>query len=198
MSEPDWGHQYTITTEALIDLAEALPADNWARRVPATPAWTVHQVLAHSAGTPADFLAGNMDGAPGEAWTQAHVDARAGASPAELIAELRQSTLQVAPLLDARLSAFCYDRATHYADLCELAGVRPDEVHWRPLLESVAARRLKGRTLEVDDYELFRALFSRRSMAQLRAWNSGLDDAELAKLGMFGPREDDQPIPLGG
>jgi hypothetical protein len=49
--------------------------------------------------------------------------------------------------------------------------------------------------VDVDDYELFRALFSRRSMAQLRAWNSGLSEEELAGLGAFGPREDDQPIP---
>lgn len=195
MSEVDWGRQYTITTEALIELIQGLDETQLEARVPATPEWTVHDVLAHTAGTPADFLAGTMDGAPGRAWTQAHVDARRAASTDQLIAELRESTPALAPRLSARLSAFCMDRATHYADLCELLGTKPTEEHWRPLLAAARASRLGEQSVDVDDYELFRALFSRRSMAQLRAWNSGLSEEELAGLGAFGPREDDQPIP---
>lgn len=195
MTEPDWGHQYTLTTEALLQLVAGLTPWQWEQRVAATPDWTVHDVIAHTAGTPADFLAGNMAGAPSAEWTQAHVDARREATPEQLIEECRASTPLVAPRLNARLAAFCFDRATHYADLCEFVGRRPEPEHWRPLLESLSAVTLKDRTLDVDDYELFRGLVSRRSMAQMRAWNTGLSDAELEDLGLFGPREDDQPIP---
>ena len=48
---------------------------------------------------------------------------------------------------------------------------------------------------DVDPYELFRALFSRRSRAQMQAWGLPLSAEQLDELCIFGPREDDQPVP---
>jgi hypothetical protein len=50
--------------------------------------------------------------------------------------------------------------------------------------------------LTVDPYELFRGLGSRRSRAQMRAWNWTGDAAPyLESLPVLGPRDDDQPAP---
>lgn len=42
--------------------------------IPACPAWTLHDLLAHQVGVLQDVLTGNMDGAPGNAWTSAQVE----------------------------------------------------------------------------------------------------------------------------
>ena len=41
--------------------------------VPATPAWNVHDVVAHVSGIAVDGTTGNMAGAPGDEWTAAQV-----------------------------------------------------------------------------------------------------------------------------
>jgi hypothetical protein len=46
----------------------------------------------------------------------------------------------------------------------------PAEELWRPVLEMIAAWKLGEARVAVDDYELFRGLFSRRSRSQMRAW----------------------------
>ncbi len=48
---------------------------------------------------------------------------------------------------------------------------------------------------DVDDYELFRAVFSRRSRSQMQAWGLSRSPEQLDGLCIFGPREDDQPVP---
>jgi len=66
------------------------------------------------------------------------------------------------------------------------------------VLESIGPRSLgehADAVAAVPDYELFRAFFSRRSRAQTAAWNTGLDQETLDGLGIFGPRDDDQPVP---
>jgi hypothetical protein len=52
------------------------------------------------------------------------------------------------------------------------------------------------RELRADPYELFRGLLSRRSRAQMRAWDwAGDPGPYLESLPAFGPRDDDQPVP---
>ena len=46
----DWGALYREHVGAVCALATDLTADELAREVPATPAWTVHDVIAHLAG----------------------------------------------------------------------------------------------------------------------------------------------------
>jgi hypothetical protein len=138
-----------------------------------------------------------MDGAPGPDWSAVHVGERAALDVPTLIGELRSNApaVQAAAEGNAR-PAIVWDISVHLADLHEALGLgRPDDHLWRPVLAGVGPYRLGERTLEVDDYELFRGLFSRRSRSQLRAWGTGLTDAELDELPIFGPRDDDQPVP---
>jgi hypothetical protein len=210
----DWGLVYADCVTAIIDVADGLTPEQLAVTVPATPAWTVHEVLAHSAGAPADALAGRMDGAPTPAWTGRHVAERADASVADLVAELRATAAAAADSVrDNPRPALVWDKAVHLADLHEALGLgAPAEHTWADVLDGVAGWRLAelpltvqagqrtwgagGDEVVVTPYELFRALFSRRSRAQIRAWaGPGPTDDELDAVPVFGPREDDQPQP---
>ena len=183
--DTDWAEVYRANVAAVSALAGSLGTEDLARRVPATPDWTVHDVLAHLAGSPADLLGDRMDGAPSPEWTARHVDERAARTAEELVAELQGSVDGLVDTLDGVESpAIVWNLVVHHADLHEALGkgVPPEEM-WRPVLEAMAPRML-GHDAEafdgVPDYELFRALFSRRSRG----------------LCIFGPRGDDQPVPL--
>jgi uncharacterized protein (TIGR03083 family) len=196
----EWAEVYRANVDAVSALAGSLDAEDLARRVPATPDWTVHDVLAHLAGSPADLLADRMDGAPSDAWTARHVDERAARSAEELVEELQGSVdALVATLEGVESPALVWNLAVHHADLHEALGHgAPPEQMWRPVLEAIAPRML-GESAEafggVPDYELFRAIFSRRSRTQMTGWGTTLDPAALDGLCLFGPRDDDQPVP---
>jgi uncharacterized protein (TIGR03083 family) len=136
----DWGALYAGNVAAVTALAEGLGADRLAVQVPATPEWTVEQVLAHLAGGPADGVAGRMDGAPGRSWTARHVSERAGRSVAELVAEMRANVAPVTALVDGNpRPAIVWDVAVHHADLHEALGLgRLGDDLWRPVLDAVA------------------------------------------------------------
>jgi len=196
----DWSEVYRANVEAVCALVETLHAEDLSRLVPATPDWTVHDLLAHLAGTPADLLADRMDDAPSPAWTARQVDARAARSPADLVAELQSFVDAVVATLEGNeRPALVWDAAVHHADLHEALGKgAPPEQMWRPVLEALAPRML-GESAdavgEVPDYELFRAFFSRRSRTQMLGWGTPLEPAMLDGLCIFGPRDDDQPVP---
>jgi uncharacterized protein (TIGR03083 family) len=195
----DWGEVYRANIDAVTALAESLSTEELSTRVPATPDWTVHDVLAHLAGSPADALSGRMDGAPGPEWTQRHVGERAARGTAQLVAELRGSVDDVVASLDgSERPALVWNAAVHHADLHEALGKgAPPDRMWRPVLEAMAsslgndAEAMSG----VPDYELFRAFFSRRSRAQTAGWDTGLDQGTLDGFSIFGARDDDQPAP---
>jgi uncharacterized protein (TIGR03083 family) len=119
----------------------------------ATPGWTVHDVVAHLRGVCQDAVAGNMAGAPGEAWTAAQVERGRAKSVAQLVDEWATD----APLVEAVLSSpegpniwqAVADVHTHEADLCGALGRRaevPDAV-WRFLVGRVAGAPV-GRAAE--------------------------------------------------
>ena len=92
-----------------------------------------------------------------------------------------------------------WNLAVHHADLHEALGKpAPADRYWRPVLEGIARGALgehADAVSGVPDYELFRGFFSRRSRAQMAAWGTGLDQDTLDGLCIFGPRDDDQPVP---
>ena len=199
----DWAQVYRDNVDAVSALALSLDADELSRRVPATPDWTVHDVLAHLAGSVADLLAGRMDDAPSDAWTGRHVEERADRSVEDLVAELQDSLDDlVATLEGVESPALVWNCVVHHADLHEALGKgAPPERMWRPVLEAMAPRMLgedAGAVDGVPDYELFRAFFSRRSRTQMTGWGTSLDPATLDAMGIFGPRDDDQPVPERG
>jgi uncharacterized protein (TIGR03083 family) len=196
----DWADVYRSNVEAVTALAEGLTAEELSRRVPATPDWDVHDVLAHLAGSPADALTGRMDGAPSAAWTQRHVGERSARTVEELVAEIRGSVDGVLASLDGNDSpALVWNAAVHHADVHEALGLGLlPEPMWRPVLESIGPRSLgehADAVTAVPDYELFRGFFSRRSRSQMAAWDTSLDQDTLDGLCLFGPRDDDQPVP---
>ncbi len=196
----DWAALYRENVAAVTSLAGELAPAQLDSAVPATPAWTVRDLLGHLVGAPADAVAGRMDGAPGPEWTARHVAERRALTVDELVAELRSNVDAVAEsTIDNPRPAIVWDIAVHHADLHEALdrGALPDRL-WAPVLAAVAPMKLGaagGVPEEVDDYELFRALFSRRSRTQMQAWGLPLSSDQLDELCIFGPREDDQPLP---
>ena len=212
----DWGRLYRDNVEALTALAGDLREDQLSTHVPATPAWTVRDVYAHLAGGPADALSGRMDGAPGPEWTSRHVGERARLPLDVLVEEIRSQQDAVAEsVADQPSPALVWDVTVHHTDVHECLDLgRPPESLWRPVLDAAAPRmlqragvtvRCEGLVLgdpdaepavEVSAYELYRAIFSRRSRRQMGAWGSPAPGVEvLDLLCIFGPREDDQPQP---
>jgi uncharacterized protein (TIGR03083 family) len=196
----DWAEVYRDNVDAVTALAEGLPPDQLRLPVPATPEWDVHDVLAHLAGSPADALSGRMDGAPSQEWTARHVAERSASSTGDLVGEIRGSAEGVVASIEGTDSpALVWNLAVHHADLHEALGKgAPPERMWRPVLDAIAPRMLGKSAAAVDhvpDYELFRAIFSRRSRTQMADWAPALDPAWLDAICLFGPRDDDQPIP---
>ena len=196
----DWAELYRSNVDAVTALAGDLTPEQLSVQVPATPDWDVHDVLAHLAGSPADALSGRMDGAPSAAWTARHVAERRDRPPQELVAELRGSVDGVVASLDGNdRPALVWNAVVHHADLHEALGHAPlAEHYWRPVLEALAPRALgehADAVAGISDYEVFRALFSRRSRSQMAAWGTSLSQETLDAMCLFGPREDDQPVP---
>jgi hypothetical protein len=192
----DWGGLYRQHVAALSELAPTLSPEQLATSVPGTPAWTVHDVFAHLAGASSDAVTARMDGAPSPEWTARHVNERAHLPVADLVVELQSHQDAVADsVADNPRPAFVWNIVVHHADLRETLDLpRLPELLWLPVLEALAPRaEALGGT--VPPYELFRAFFSRRSRAQMQAWGTPLSAEELDELCIFGPRDDDQPIP---
>ncbi len=133
----DWAELYRANIDAVTSLAEGLSDDQLAVRVPATPEWSVREVLAHLAGSPADALSGRMDGAPGPEWTARHVAERSDADTGELVAEIRGVVDGVVASIEGNdRPALVWNVAVHHADLHEALGLgAPPEHMWQPVAE---------------------------------------------------------------
>jgi len=84
--------------------------------VPATPAWTVHDVVCHLVGIAADLNAGNFDADGPDAWTASQVQSRRNKTVADLAAEWEHEALQ----FEDGLRILGYEIGSHYvADLLQ-------------------------------------------------------------------------------
>lgn len=206
-------------------LAAGLTDEQLAAKVPATPGWSVHDVVAHLTGGAADVLAQRLDGAPGDSWTARHVAERRDRPVEELLAEWEQTAPAVETTLPDKHTGpnLAADAICHEADLREALGLpRIQREHWQLFLDVMGhypGRQLRDSAtlvisdelgqqwrcgsgdsvilLRADGYELLRALFSRRSRRQIAGWDwSPEPSAQLVdSFGAFGSRDDDQPIP---
>jgi uncharacterized protein (TIGR03083 family) len=181
------------------ELAATLGDDQLHLQVPATPRWTVHELLAHLVGCASDAINGRLDGVTSDQWTARHVRERRRKSVGELMAEWdRISAAADAGLTDDQLYGpnLAIDTICHEADLHEALGLpRVDREHWQPFLDVTMlylGRQLRRSTtllivddqgqqwscgsgepmtlLRADGYELLRANLSRRSLSQIAAW----------------------------
>ena len=193
----DWGDLYREHVAAVSALAPTLTDEQLATTVPGTPAWTVHEVLAHMAGAASDAVTGRMDGAPGPEWTSRHVSERAALPVAELVAELQSRQDAIAEsVVDNPRPALVWNIAVHHADLHEALGLPRMPEHALAADQPRRSRRAPGRwPTRCRRTSCSAAFFSRRSRAQMQAWGTDLSAEELDELCIFGPREDDQPVP---
>lgn len=90
-------------------LRERSPGD-LATRVPATPAWSVHDVLAHLVGITADLNAQRFGAGGGDEWTAAQIEARRDATLDDLADEWDRE----APTFEGGLRLFGYAFGAHY------------------------------------------------------------------------------------
>jgi hypothetical protein len=193
----DWGSLYREHVTALSRLSPTLTDEQLASVVPATPAWTVHEIFAHLAGGASDAVTGRMDGAPGPEWTSRHVNERVSLPEAELIAELESHQDAVADsVVDNPRPALVWNIVVHHADLHEALDLpRLAEPMWQPVLDAIVPGLDPALAESVPPYELFRGVFSRRSRAQMQGWGTPLSADQLDEICIFGPRDDDQPVP---
>jgi len=186
----DLGETYKAARERISRL---VTGDNIDPTLPvaATPEWTVHCVVAHVAGIAVDASTGNMEGAPGEAWTAAQVARGAGRTLVEMVAEWKQTGPSIEAFLSSpageAASAAVMDIHTHEADLrCALGlpvVVPADFLGWAaPSLrdsfaEAVAEAGLPPVELTPSDFEWFRARLGRRTVEEVSAYNWSADPA---------------------
>jgi uncharacterized protein (TIGR03083 family) len=201
-------------------LAAGLSEEQLASPVPATPDWTARQLVAHLVGVASDLVHGRRDGAGGPAWTSRQVAEREGRALDELVDEWAQDGPGVRDLIAQRRLPLqvVHDVLTHEADLREAFGLGrlPADIvdavlpkAAGPVVQGAGALvvRAGGRewcggdaapdaTLTADPYELYRGMISRRSRAQMLAWDwTGDAECFVDRMPAFGPRHDDQPVP---
>jgi uncharacterized protein (TIGR03083 family) len=221
--ERPFGRIYDDARHRIAHLARGLSETQLAATVPGTPDWTGRQVVAHLAGAASDAVHGRTEGMPGPGWTAPQVATREGRTLDQLLAEWSEVAPGVVEALAQRRLPLpiVHDVLTHEGDLREAFGLGPlpAEVvdaalptvakpvvqrasRHGALLVRAGEREWRGgdgdpaATLTVEPYELYRGLISRRSRAQIRAWDWTGDPEPFADaLPVFGPRDDDQPVP---
>ena len=130
----DLGELYSAARTRIAGLVAAMPNGADSRVCPATPEWTVHDVLAHLRGITEDVRTGNLEGATTDPWTRAQVERHRDTTMADLVAGWAGD----APLLESVLSSgvqggverAVFDIHAHECDLrgaLSLAGELPDQ-----------------------------------------------------------------------
>lgn len=192
----DLGVLYRAARERISGLVTA-PGIDGSLPVPATPDWTLHDVVAHVSGVAVDGTSGNMAGAPGDEWTAAQVARNIGRPIEEMVAEWGQ----VGPLMEGFLSspsgtmasAAIMDIHTHEADLRHALGlpaaVPASFLDWAgPAMrsgfaEAVAGAGLAPVAVQASDFEWFRGRLGRRTADEVAAYGWSAPAADY--LDMF-------------
>ena len=198
MTGPDPVSEWRFAHERVCGLVAGLSGDEVERRVPACPDWTVRDLLSHMVGLAADVLAGDEPDDHHERWTRAQVESRRGRGVADLVAEWRALASDLADWMTDHGSRPLNDVVIHEQDLrgaLERPGARdtPGFAIVRDRMAERLGERLAGRPgeqpplalagatwswgppdaptrLRASDFDLGRALTSRRTADQLRAW----------------------------
>lgn len=106
----DCGLLYRRVRRELVALLQAMPLHRLDTVVPATPAWSVQDVLAHLVGLAADLNAQRFPGDSSEDWTDAQVTSRRGRTLDELAAEWDEE----APRFEEGLRLLGYEQGSHF------------------------------------------------------------------------------------
>jgi len=106
----DCGALYRAERRELLDLVRALDEEELGTVVPATPPWTVKDVVAHLVGITSDLNALRFDAPDPDTWTARQVASRRAASVADLEAEWEQE----ADRFEEGLRLLGYELGSHY------------------------------------------------------------------------------------
>ncbi len=190
--------EWTQAQARVIALVQDISAEQAAMHVPATPAWTVRELLAHMIGLDVDIVADNQPPDHNSQWTQQQVDSRADHDIATLLDEWRDIAEPLRQWMAANDGRPMGDVLVHEQDLRGALGVpgAKDTDGLHALRERmvtgfgdgvtdlapialvgdqwtwVSRGELAGAAtvLRASDFDLTRALMTRRSEHQLRAW----------------------------
>jgi uncharacterized protein (TIGR03083 family) len=190
--------EWTQAQRRVIELVSDLSPEQAELRVPACPDWTVRDLLSHIVGLGADVVAGDEPDDHNEAWTNRQVVARRDHDVAKLVAEWQGLTEPMRAYMRDHGPRPLGDVIIHEQDLRGALGV--PGAHDTPGLHAIRDRfvpRLGGRVadlpplalvgdhwswassgaaddaetvLRAPDFDLARALVTRRSADQLRSW----------------------------
>lgn len=201
---------YRESRERLSAFVREHPAVD-ATPVPATPGWTVHDVIAHLTGVAEDFASGKLTGGPTAEWTAGHVARGAGVPTVELLDKWAGLSADVERLADGGVWPVVMDALSHEHDVRGALGDSTGrdaaviEVAAKVLLSTlgpaqplvIETERKQIRvgpdegepvTLRTTSWEAFRWRLGRRSPAQLAAMDWSGDPAPFIDgLCIFGP-----------
>ncbi len=218
----DFSAIYRSTRERFSSFVVELDRETLQTLVPATPLWTVHDVIAHVAGVASDIVTGRMDGAVSDAWTQRQVDERKGHTVADIAEEWSECGSRVETILGEvgpSMSATVMDAWMHEHDvygalqspgrrngeglrLClraanaigpklEGADLPALHLHTDGYDRSIGAGQPVV-TVSGDAFDIARALFGRRSISQIAAFDwTGDPTPYLEHFSVFESRQTD-------
>jgi uncharacterized protein (TIGR03083 family) len=190
--------EWSRAQQRVIDLVVDLPPERAELRVPACPDWTVRDLLSHMVGLGVDVAAGDEPDDHNETWTGRQVQTRRGHDVAALVAEWQAVAGPLRDWMRANNVRPLGDVIIHEQDLRGALGVPggQDSDGVRAIRERFVGRfaprvadlppiALVGETwtwvsrgsvddaavvLRASDFDLARALVTRRSANQLRSW----------------------------
>jgi uncharacterized protein (TIGR03083 family) len=208
--------EWSRAQQRVIDLVADLPPERAELRVPACPDWTVRDLLSHMVGLGVDVVAGDEPDDHNETWTGRQVQTRRGHDVAALVAEWQEVAGPLRDWMRANNVRPLGDVIIHEQDLRGALGVPggQDTDGVRAIRERFVGRfaprvadlppiALVGDTwtwvsrgsaeeaevvLRASDFDLARALVTRRSANQLRGWTVRGDVTPyLDAFAMLGP-----------
>ncbi|HEX9259479.1 MAG TPA: maleylpyruvate isomerase family mycothiol-dependent enzyme [Acidimicrobiales bacterium] len=208
---PDLGRLYRDTRLRIADVVRQLTPEQQATPVPATPGWTVRDVVAHLLGVVEDGLAGNFPvGGPNDEWTAAQVarhpdDIQALLEQWEAEAAGMEAFLTESSFWPGALDIGCHEQdirnalglprqsneTIHLAVPLVLGFIRTDAplvIRTEHTEVRVGPEDGEPTVLATTEYEAFRWRFGRRSRSQVAAMDwSGDAEPFLDSLYIFGP-----------
>jgi len=124
----DLGSLYASSRWRITDLLTTMAPDTGEVSCPATPAWCVHDVVAHLRGVTEDVRTGNLEGVATDPWTAAQVDRHRGDSMPMLLDEWATDAAPFEEFLSGPHGAggarAVLDVHTHEVDILAAVGVR--------------------------------------------------------------------------
>lgn len=114
---PELSTGYHATRARITELARGLDDAGLATRVPACPAWSVHDLLAHVVGIPEALAAGDLPTGDLQAWLDSLVEERRDDPVPDLLDRWEACTGPTSALVDGGGSQLFIDVVSHEHDL---------------------------------------------------------------------------------